>query len=42
MAWIKNKLNASVVSTDQIDVLAGGVFFVATVATMAVLYTIGL
>jgi hypothetical protein len=42
MAWIKSKINGSVVSTDQTDVLAGGVFLVATVAAMAVLYTIGM
>jgi hypothetical protein len=42
MAWIKRKIDASTGDTDTTDFYAGGAVLVATVATLAALYSIGM
>ena len=42
MAWIKRRIGVSSGPTDTTDFYAGGVVLVATVATMAALYAIGM
>ncbi len=40
MAWIKRKIAKS--DDDKADIVSGGVFVVATFATFAALYSIGM
>ena len=40
MAWIKRKIEAS--GEDKADIGSGGLFVVATVATFAALYSLGM
>ena len=40
MAWIKRKIETS--GNDKGDIVSGGIFVVATVATFAALYSIGM
>jgi hypothetical protein len=40
MAWIKKKIEAS--GDDKADIVSGGIFVVATVATFAALYSLGM
>jgi hypothetical protein len=40
MAWIKRKIDST--ADDKADILSGGLFVVATVATIAALYSIGM
>lgn len=42
MAWIKRKIDASRGATDTTDFYAGGTVLVATMATVAALYWIGM
>jgi hypothetical protein len=42
MAWIKRKIGASIGPTDTTDFYAGGAVLVATVATIAALYAVGM
>jgi hypothetical protein len=42
MAWIKRKIDASRGATDTTDFYAGGAVLVATMATVAALYWIGM
>jgi hypothetical protein len=40
MAWIKRKIDST--ADDKADILSGGLFVIATVATIAALYSIGM
>jgi len=40
MAWIKRKIETS--GDDNADVVSGGIFVIATVATFAALYSLGM
>ena len=40
MAWIKRKIEAS--GDDNADLVGGGIFVIATVATFAALYSLGM
>jgi len=40
MAWIKKKIEAS--GDDNADLVGGGIFVIATVATFAALYSFGI
>jgi hypothetical protein len=40
MAWIKRKIEAS--GDDNADLVSGGIFVIATVATFAALYSLGM
>jgi hypothetical protein len=40
MAWIKRKIEAR--ADDKADIVSGSIFMVATVATFAALYSLGM
>jgi hypothetical protein len=40
VAWIKKKIDAP--GDDNADIVSGGIFVIATVATFAALYSIGM
>jgi hypothetical protein len=42
MAWIKRKIDASSGATNTTDFYAGGAVLIATMATIAALYSIGM